>query len=80
MNKPGPQKKFPACSDLGFSDELTEQVRNLCEGYGGAPEHRVIAIALGHFFNNNGIDFEPEVKRRYLEARAKRQATKQGGR
>ncbi len=74
---PGPPKKFPTCADLGFSEDLAEQVRDLCEGYGGAPEHRVIAIALGHFFNNNGIDFEAEVKKRYLEARAKRGAAKQ---
>ena len=79
MNMPGPQKKFPTCDDLGFSGDLSEQIRDLCEGYGGAPEHRVIAIALGHFFNNNGIDFEAEVKRRYQEARAKRMASKQRG-
>jgi hypothetical protein len=74
---PGPAKKFPTCADLGFSKELTEQVDDLCEGgFGGAPPHRIIAIALGHFFNNNGIDVEPEVKRRYLEARTKREAAR----
>jgi hypothetical protein len=75
---PGPPKKFPTCADLGFSEELTEQMEDLCEGYGGSPQHRIIEIALGHFFNNNGIDFEAEVKKRYLVARAKRAAAKQG--
>lgn len=69
---PGPEKKFPTCADLGFSEELTEHVKDLCEGYGGAPQHRAIALALGHFFNNKGIEAEPEVRKRYLEAREKR--------
>ena len=78
MNMPVPRKNFHLRRPW-ISGDLSEQIRDLCEGYGGAPEHRVIAIALGHFFNNNGIDFEAEVKRRYQEARAKRMASKQRG-
>lgn len=62
--------------DFGFSKDLIELIEDLSEGYAGAPVHRAISEALRHFLNDKGIGAEPEVKRRYLEAREKRQIDK----
>jgi len=48
----------------------------LCEAYALAPPHGALTVALQHFFNHKGIDAEPEVERRYLAARERRQAAK----
>jgi len=76
MAKAGRKKKLPSLSDFGFSQDLIEHIEDLCEGYAGAPAHRAVTEALRHFFNNKGIEAEPEVQRRYLEAREKRQTVK----
>lgn len=76
MAKRGRKKSPPALADFGFSQEAIEQIEDLQEGYIGAPAHRVIAEALRHFVDNRGIEAEPEVKRRYLEARERRRAAK----
>jgi hypothetical protein len=74
--KAGRKKKLPSLADFGFSQEMIELIEDLREGYAGAPAHRAISEALRHFFNNKGIDAEPEVKRRYSEARDRRLAAK----
>jgi len=76
MAKAGRKKKLPSLADFGFSQDLIERIEDLCEGYAGAPAHRAVTEALRHFFNNKGIEAEPEVQRRYLEARERRQAAK----
>jgi hypothetical protein len=72
----GRKKKPPSLALFGFSDDMVEHIEDLCEGYVGAPPHRALTEALRHFFNNKGIEAEPEVQRRYLEARARREAAK----
>jgi hypothetical protein len=77
MEKRGRKKKPLNLVDLGFSRDLIEHIEDLCEGgYVGAPPNRVMAVALGHFLNGNGIDVEPEVKKRYLAERERRKAAK----
>lgn len=76
MAKAGRKKQPPTLAAFGFSEDLIEHIEDLCEGYAGAPAHRAITEALRHFFNNKGIEAEPEVRRRYLEARERRQAAK----
>jgi hypothetical protein len=56
---------------LGLSPDLVERFLDFCEGYEGAPAHRLIARALeAHMLER--YDAEPEVKRRSDEALAKR--------
>lgn len=69
-------KKPPSLKDFGLSEDLIARIQDLREGYIGAPEERVIAQALEHFLDGKGIDVEPEVKRRYLEARQQRLTAK----
>jgi hypothetical protein len=76
MAKVGRKKKPLSLAAFGFSEDMVEHIEDLCEGYAGAPPHRAITEALRHFINNKGIEAEPEVQRRYLEAREKRQAAK----
>lgn len=76
MEKRGRKKKPPSLEAFGFSEDMIEQIEDLCEGYAGAPAHRAVTEALRHFFNNQGIEAEPEVHRRYREARARRSAAK----
>jgi len=76
MGKPGRKKQLPSLADFGFSPDLIEHIEDLCEGYAGAPPHRAVGEALRHFLNGRGIGAEPEVQRRYSEARNKRQADK----
>jgi hypothetical protein len=70
--KAGRPKKIPSLAEFGISDDLIARLGDLREGYCGAPEHRVVAQALEHFLANRGIDFEPEVKKRYLMAQQHR--------
>jgi hypothetical protein len=76
MVKRGRKKQLPSLADFGFSQDLIERIEDLREGYVGAPAHRAISEALRHFLDDKGIGTEPEVRRRYLEARDKRQADK----
>ena len=61
---------------LGFDEELIERVQDFREGYFGAPEYRIIAEALEHFMRDR-LEAEPEVRRRYEEARKARLAAKE---
>ena len=61
---------------LGFDEELIERVQDFREGYFGAPEYRIIAEALEHFMRDR-LEAEPEVRRRYEDARKARLAAKE---
>lgn len=76
MAKAGRKKQPPSLAAFGFSEDMIEHIEDLCEGYAGAPPHRALMEALRHFLNDKGIGAEPEVQRRYREARAKREAAK----
>jgi len=60
---------------LGLNKELAERFTDFREGYLGAPENRVLAEAIEHYMADR-LAAEPEVKRRYEEAREKRRGTK----
>lgn len=64
------KKRLPTLSDLGFTPEFIGKIEDLSEGFIGAPSHRVIAQAVDFYLTNCP---EPEVKRRYEEARLKRE-------
>jgi len=61
---------------LGFEEELIERIQDFREGYFGAPEYRIVAEALEHFMRDR-LEAEPEVRRRYEEARQARLAAKE---
>ena len=61
---------------LGFEEELIERIQDFREGYFGAPEYRIVAEALEHFMRDR-LEAEPEVRRRYEEARKARLAMKE---
>lgn len=61
---------------LGFEEELIERIQDFREGYFGAPEYRIVAEALEHFMRDR-LEAEPEVRRRYEEARKARLAVKE---
>jgi lipid A 4'-phosphatase len=56
---------------LGIDPELMGRVQDLREAYLGAPEGRIVAEALELFITDR-LRAEPEVKRRYEEARKRR--------
>ena len=61
---------------LGFEDELIGRIQDFREGYFGAPEYRIVAEALEHFMRDR-LEAEPEVRKRYEEARKARLAAKE---
>ena len=61
---------------LGFEEELIERIQDFREGYFGAPEYRIVAEALEHFMRDR-LEAEPEVRRRYEDARQARLAAKE---
>jgi hypothetical protein len=61
---------------LGFDEEMIERVQDFREGYFGAPEYRIVAEALEHFMRDR-LEAEPEVRRRYEEARKARLTAKE---
>ena len=60
---------------LGFDEELIERIQDFREGYFGAPEYRIVAEALEYFMRDR-LEAEPEVRRRYEDARKARLAAK----
>ena len=56
---------------LGLEQELIDRLQDFREGYFGAPEYRIVAEALEVFMAER-LAAEPEVKRRYEEARKRR--------
>jgi hypothetical protein len=56
---------------FGLDDELIERVQDFREAYFGAQENRIIEEALEHFMRDR-FKHEPQVKRRYDEARKSR--------
>jgi hypothetical protein len=65
------QSKGSRLKLLGLDAELIDRVQDFREGYLGAPEYRIVAEALEHFMRDR-LDSEPEVRRRYDEARKAR--------
>lgn len=65
------QSKASGLEPLGIDPELIARVQDLREAYLGAPEARIVAEALD-FFIADRIRAEPEVRRRYEEARKRR--------
>jgi hypothetical protein len=72
MSRPGSGSRL---SQLGWPDELVERFTDFREGYLGAPEGRVLAEAVEYFMADRFLA-EPEVKRRYEEARQRRLGNK----
>jgi hypothetical protein len=70
------KKKVPTLAEFGLTADQINQIQDLREGFLGAPEHRVIAHAVESYLENRGINAEPEVKRRYDDAKQRRLATK----
>jgi hypothetical protein len=58
-------------SQLGLPQELVDRFVDFCEGYEGAPLHRLLAKAMEHYMADR-FAAEPEVKRRAEEARRRR--------
>jgi len=58
---------------LGLSAELIERFLDFCEGYEGAPVHRLLARAMELYMADRYLN-EPEVKRRADEAKARRES------
>lgn len=58
---------------LGVSAELVERFLDFCEGYEGAPLHRLLARAM-ELYMADRYDKEPEVKRRANEAKSRRES------
>jgi hypothetical protein len=58
---------------FGVSAELVERFLDFCEGYEGAPVHRLLARAM-EFYMADRYVAEPEVKRRAEAARARRES------
>jgi hypothetical protein len=56
---------------MGISSDLAERFLDFCEGYEGAPVHRLLARAM-EFYMDARYEAEPEVKRRAEEARKRR--------
>jgi hypothetical protein len=56
---------------FGVPAELVQRFLDFCEGYEGAPVHRLLARAL-EFYMADRYAAEPEVKRRADEARQRR--------
>ena len=59
-------------------EPLASEFLDFCEAHRGAPEHRIIADALRAFIDER-LAAEPELKKRYEEARRKRLGIIEGG-
>jgi lipid A 4'-phosphatase len=66
-----PRSKEPLLRQLGVDPELIDRLQDLREAYLGAPTGRIVAEAL-EFFIADRLKAEPEIKRRYDEARRRR--------
>jgi hypothetical protein len=53
--------------------DVVERFLDFCEGYEGAPVHRLLSRAM-EFYMADRYKNEPEVKRRANEARTRREA------
>lgn len=58
-------------SRLGIKGPLLEDFMDFCEAHRGAPDHRIIQDALRAFIDER-LAAEPELKKRFDEARRKR--------
>ena len=57
---------------LGLAPDLVERFLDFCEGYEGAPVHRLMTKAIEAYMADR-YSVEPEVKRRVDEARLRRE-------
>jgi hypothetical protein len=58
---------------LGVATELVERFLDFCEGYEGAPLHRLLARAMESYMADR-YEKEPEVRRRAEDAKARRES------
>lgn len=65
------ESKGSRLKQFGLDDDLIERVQDFRDAYFGAQENRIVAEALEHFMRDR-LNHEPEVKRRYEEARKAR--------
>jgi hypothetical protein len=59
-------------------ESLFYELQDFSEAHRGAPDHRLIADALRAFIADR-LDAEPELKKRFEEARRKRLGIAEGG-
>ena len=59
-------------TQLGLEPELVNRFLDFCEGYEGAPLHRLLARAMEAYMTER-YKAEPEVERRAQEARRRRE-------
>ena len=67
------EKDNPPTGRWKLREPLATEFLDFCEAHRGAPEHRVIADALRAFIDER-LSAEPELRRRYEEARDARLA------
>ena len=61
---------------LGLDEPLASDLMDFCEAHRGAPEKRVVADALRAFIDER-LSVEPELRKRFEEARRKRLGIKE---
>jgi hypothetical protein len=74
MAKPKPEKLVGRWK---LPESLSYELQDFCEAHRGAPESRIIADALRAFIAER-LDAEPELKKRYEDARKKRLGVMEG--
>jgi hypothetical protein len=66
-----PGRKRTTGSRLALDEPLASDIIDFCEAHRGAPEKRIVADALRAFIDDR-LNAEPELKKRFDEARRKR--------
>ena len=61
-------------SRYGFKGQLKDDLADFCEAHRGSPENRIIHDAVRAFIDER-LTAEPELKKRFEEARSKRLGT-----
>ena len=67
-------RKSSTGSRLGITGQLREDLTDFCDAHRGAPENRIIQDALRAFIDER-LGAEPELRKRFDEARQKRVGT-----
>ena len=62
-----------AGTKLDLPEDLFADLRDFCEAHYGAPQNRIVREAVREFIRA-GLDAEPELRKRFDEARAQRLA------
>jgi hypothetical protein len=63
-------------SRLGLDEPLASDLVDFCEAHRGSPEKRIVADALRAFIDER-LDAEPELRKRFEDARRKRLGIKE---